>query len=75
MTDYLTVAEVLAMHADQKRVYSVNYLRNQPVGGFRIVRCDEVPNLVKVTTDFRVEVIGDHSPDCVRRAAALFSRK
>jgi hypothetical protein len=43
-----------------KRVYSVNHCRNQPVGGFGIIRSDELPNLVKVTTDFRVEVISDH---------------
>jgi len=29
-----------------KRVYSVDYFRNQPVGGFGIVRSDEVPSRV-----------------------------
>ncbi|HWF07152.1 MAG TPA: hypothetical protein VG297_01750 [Bryobacteraceae bacterium] len=55
-------------------VDSVDYFRNQLDGGFGVIRADEIPNLVKVTTDFRVEVIGNHSPGCVRRAA-LFSRK
>ena len=71
--------EVGALVADteerDERVDSRDYFRNQPVGGFGIARSDEIPHLVKVTTDFRVEVIGDHSPGCVRRAAALFSRK
>jgi hypothetical protein len=58
-----------------KRAYSVDYFRKQPFGGVGVIRADEIPNLVKVAPDFRVEVTGDHSPGCVRQAAALFSRK
>jgi hypothetical protein len=67
----------LAAHARERdeRIYSLNYFRYQAVGGFAIIRADEVPDLVKVATDFRVEVVGDYSPDCFRWAAALSSRK
>ena len=51
------------MREGDKRIYRVNDFRDQPVGGFGIIRSDEVPNLVKIATDFRVEVVGDHSPD------------
>ncbi len=58
-----------------KSVYGIDYLRNQPIGGGGIVGPNDVPNFVKVTTDFRMKIIGDHSPAWVLRAAALFSRK
>ena len=50
-------------------------LCNYTVGGCGIIGCDKVPDFVEVTTDFWVEIVGDHSPDCWRRAAALFALK
>jgi hypothetical protein len=41
-----------------KSIDGANYFRNHQVGCFGIIRTDELPNLVKVTTDFRMEIIG-----------------
>lgn len=58
-----------------KRIDSGQNSRNHPVGGVKIILTNEFPNLVKVKADLRVEIIHDHEPGGVRRAAALFSRK
>jgi hypothetical protein len=49
--------------------------RNQPVGGLKVISANEFPDLVKIKAGFRVEIISDHEPGGVRRAASLFSRK
>jgi hypothetical protein len=57
-------SEVRALVADagerNKGIYGINYFRNQPVGSVRIVRRNELPNLVEVNPDFRVEIISNH---------------
>lgn len=61
----------------RKRNESINgvyYFRNDPVGGGGLIRSNEVPNLVKIMTDFRMKFVRDHEPGGVWRTA-LFSRK
>ncbi len=40
-------------------IHGVNNFRNQPVGGVGTIRRNELPNLVEVNPDFRVEIISD----------------
>jgi hypothetical protein len=44
--------------AAARKIHSVNYFRNQPVGGFGLSAPMKSQNLVKVATDLRVKVIG-----------------
>jgi hypothetical protein len=43
-----------------KGIYGINYFRSQPVGSIRMIRRNELPNLVEVNPDFRVEIISNH---------------
>ena len=43
-----------------KIIYGLNYFRNHPVGSGAIARRNELPNIVKVGPDFRVEIICNH---------------
>jgi len=42
--------------APGKGTRAFNYFRNQPFGSVRIVRRNELLNLVEVTPDFRAEI-------------------
>ena len=42
-----------------KIIYGLNYFRNHPVGSVGIIRRNELPNLVEVGPDFRVEILSN----------------